>query len=67
MPAARLDEELRRVTYEQFLPEDEGRAIERLSQYAAVGVSRFIVIVRPPYDYRKLERFLERVPPHVRA
>ena len=67
VPAARLDDELRRVTYEQFLPEDEGRAIERLCEYAAVGVTHFIVIVRPPYDYRKLERFLAQVTPRVRA
>jgi F420-dependent oxidoreductase-like protein len=67
VPAARLDEELRRVTYEQFLPEDEARAIDRLSEYAAVGVSHVIVIIRPPYDFRKMERFLSRVAPHVKA
>ena len=67
VPAARLDDELRRVTYEQFLPEDEARAIDRLSEYAAVGVTHFIVIIRAPYDYRKLERLLTRVAPHVKA
>ena len=66
-PAARLDDELRRVTYEQFLPEDEARAIDRLSAYAAVGVTHFILIYRPPYDLAQIERFLSRVAPHVRA
>ena len=67
VPAARLDDELRRVTYEQFLPEDDARAIDRLSEYAAVGVTHFIVIRRPPYDLPKLERFLARVAPHVKG
>lgn len=65
VPAARLDDELRRVTFEQFLPVDEGKAIDRLCEYAAVGVDHFITIVRPPYDYRKMERFLSRVAAHV--
>src|SRR4029453_16959537 len=66
-PAARLDDELRRVTYEQFLPEDDARAIDRLNEYVAVGVTHIIVIVRPPYDMKKLEGFLARVAPHVKA
>ncbi|MCC6627887.1 MAG: LLM class F420-dependent oxidoreductase [Chloroflexi bacterium] len=65
VPATRLDDELRRVTFEQFLPVDEGKAIDRLCEYAAVGVDHFITIVRPPYDYRKMERFLSRVAAHV--
>lgn len=67
VPGARLDDELRRVTYEQFLPEDEGRAIDRLNEYAAVGVSHFIVIHRAPYDRAALERFQSRVVPHIKA
>jgi F420-dependent oxidoreductase-like protein len=65
VPAGRLDEELRRVTYEQFLPEDDARAIDRLNEYVAVGVTHFIVIVRPPYDVDRFERLLARVAPHV--
>jgi F420-dependent oxidoreductase-like protein len=66
VPAARLDDELRRVTFEQFLPVDEAKAIDRLCEYAAVGVDHIITIVRPPYDYRKLERFMSRVAAHVK-
>ena len=62
-----LEEEVRKSVWTQFLPIDEERAAERLSQYAAVGVTHFIVIHGPPYDYGRLERFVERVIPRVRA
>jgi F420-dependent oxidoreductase-like protein len=65
VPAARLDDELRRVSYEQFLPDDDARAADRLSDYVAVGVTHFIVIVRPPYDVARFERLLARVAPRV--
>ena len=60
-PAAELDERLRRLVYEQFLPVDEGRAIARLQEYVAVGVTHFITVVRPPFDFAQMERFLGRV------
>lgn len=63
--ASQLDERLREITYSQFLPEDETRAVDRLNEYVAVGVTHFIVIVRPPYDRAKLERLLNRVAPRV--
>jgi len=66
VPAARLDDELRRVTYEQFLPEDDARAIDRLNEYVAAGVTHFILLQRPPYDLARLEQFLSRVAPHVK-
>jgi F420-dependent oxidoreductase-like protein len=64
---AELDDRLRARVYEQFLPTDEARAIDRLNEYAALGVSHVVVVVRPPYDFRQLERFLHRVGDHVRA
>jgi F420-dependent oxidoreductase-like protein len=62
-----LEEAVRRSVWTQFLPIDEERAAERLGEYAAVGVTQFIVIHAPPYDYGRLERFVERVIPRVRA
>jgi alkanesulfonate monooxygenase SsuD/methylene tetrahydromethanopterin reductase-like flavin-dependent oxidoreductase (luciferase family) len=64
---ADLDERLRATVYEQFLPEDEERAVDRLCEYAAVGVSHVIVIFRPPYDYNRIERLLTKVGPRVSA
>jgi F420-dependent oxidoreductase-like protein len=64
---AELEEQVRRSIYTQFLPIEPERAAERLSEYAAVGVTHFIVIYRAPYDYARLERFVERVIPNVRA
>ena len=63
--AADLEDRLRAAVWEQFLPVDEARAIERLSEYAAVGVTHFIVIRRPPYDMRVIERFMTHVAPKV--
>lgn len=63
---AELEEQVRASIYTQFLPIDPERAAERLSEYAAVGVTHFIVIHRAPYDYARLERFVERVIPAVR-
>jgi F420-dependent oxidoreductase-like protein len=65
VPAAQLDDRLREVVYQQFLPADESRAIDRLNEYVAVGVTHFVVIVRPPYDVRGVERWLSRVGGHV--
>jgi F420-dependent oxidoreductase-like protein len=65
--AADLDEKLRAVVYEQFLPEDESRAIDRLNEYVAVGVTHFIQIFRPPYDFTRIERFVTHVGPRVGA
>jgi F420-dependent oxidoreductase-like protein len=65
--AADLDDRLREATYEHFLPEDDARAIERLNEYVAVGVTHFILLQRPPYDLARLDRFLSRVTPHVRG
>jgi F420-dependent oxidoreductase-like protein len=62
-----LEEQVRRSIYSQFLPIDEERAASFLSEYAAVGVTHFIVIHRAPYDYARLERFVERVIPNVAA
>lgn len=63
---AELEEEVRKSIYTQFLPIDEERAAAMLSEYAAVGVTHFIVIHRAPYDYARLERFVERVVPNTR-
>jgi alkanesulfonate monooxygenase SsuD/methylene tetrahydromethanopterin reductase-like flavin-dependent oxidoreductase (luciferase family) len=65
--AADLDDRLRAAVYEQFLPEDDERAIDRLNEYAAVGVTHFIVIYRPPYDFSRIERLLTKVAPRVRV
>jgi alkanesulfonate monooxygenase SsuD/methylene tetrahydromethanopterin reductase-like flavin-dependent oxidoreductase (luciferase family) len=62
-----LEEQVRRSIYSQFLPIEEEPAARRLSEYAAVGVTHFIVIHRAPYDYARLERFVERVIPNVKA
>ena len=62
---AELEEEVRKSIWTQFLPIDEDRAAQRLREYAAVGVSHFIVIHSYPYDYARLERFVERVIPEV--
>jgi F420-dependent oxidoreductase-like protein len=64
---AQLDERLRQTVYEQFLPTDESHAVDRLNEYVAVGVTHFITIVRPPYDFARLERFLSRVAARVGA
>jgi F420-dependent oxidoreductase-like protein len=65
--AAELDDRLRATVYEQFLPVDDARAIDRLNAYAAVGVTHFIVIFRPPYDLPKIEHFLTHVGERVQA
>lgn len=65
-PAA-IDERLRAMVWQQFLPVDEARAIDRLNEYLAVGVTHFIVIRRPPYDTTVIERFMSHVAPHVHA
>jgi F420-dependent oxidoreductase-like protein len=65
--ATDLEERLRAAVYEQFLPEDEVRAVDRLCEYAAVGVSHVIVIFRPPYDFNRIERLLTKVGPRVNA
>jgi len=59
--ASDLDERVREVVYQQFLPDEDSRAIDRLNEYAAVGVSHVIVIRRPPYDLQKIEHFLAHV------
>jgi hypothetical protein len=51
---------------ESLLPVDESRAVDRLQEYVAVGVTHFIVAARPPYDLPGLERFLTRVAARVR-
>ncbi len=61
-----LDERLRERVYEQFLPEDEARAVDRLNEYVAVGVTHFILIFRPPYDFRKIDAFVNRIGARVR-
>jgi F420-dependent oxidoreductase-like protein len=67
VPAARLEERLRAWAWEAFLPVDEARAVDRLREYVAVGVTHFIVIQRPPYDLGWMERFLARVAARVRG
>jgi F420-dependent oxidoreductase-like protein len=64
---AELEEQVRKSIWTQFLPIDEERATAMLGEYAAVGVSHFIVIHPYPYDFGRLERFMERVVPLVRA
>jgi F420-dependent oxidoreductase-like protein len=65
--AADLDDRLRETVYEQFLPVDDARAIDRLSEYVGVGVTHFIVIFRPPYNLGQIEHFLNAVGSRVRA
>ena len=67
VPAAELEARLRAWVWESLLPVDESRAIDRLHEYVAVGVTHFIVAARPPYDLAGLERFLTRVAARVRA
>ena len=67
VPASDLDERLRSAIYDAFLPEDDARAIDRLNEYVAVGVTHFIVIRRAPYDFERIERFVSRVAPHVKG
>jgi hypothetical protein len=55
------------LLWESLLPVDESRAVDRLREYVAVGVTHFIVAARPPYDVGGLERFLTRVAARVRA
>ena len=62
-----LEKRLRAWLWESLLPVDEARAIDRLHEFVAVGVTHFIVAARPPYDFAGLERFLTRVAAHVRA
>jgi len=64
--AAELEARLRAWVWESLLPVDESRAIDRLHEYVAVGVTHFIVAARPPYDLAGLERFLTRVAARVR-
>ena len=40
--------------------------IERLREYHALGVSHFIIEMRPPYDYGMLELFADKVIPAFR-
>lgn len=40
--------------------------IEHLRQYMALGVSHFIIELRPPYDYEGMELFMEKVIPAFR-
>src|SRR5262249_42961284 len=65
--AAELEARLKAWAWESFLPVDESRAVDRLHEYVAVGVTHFIVAARPPYDLAGLERFLARVAARVRA
>lgn len=65
--AADLDDRLRATVYEQFLPVDDARAIDRLNEYAAVGVTHFIVIFRPPYNLPRIEHFFNVVGSRVHA
>ena len=64
---AGLEARLKAWAWESFLPVDESRAVDRLHEYVAVGVTHFIVASRPPYDLGGLERFLARVAARVRA
>jgi F420-dependent oxidoreductase-like protein len=65
--AADLEARLKAWVRESLLPVDESRAVDRLHEYVAVGVTHFIVAARPPYDLAGLERFLSRVAARVRA
>ncbi|MGH7861537.1 MAG: LLM class F420-dependent oxidoreductase [Candidatus Dormibacteraceae bacterium] len=65
--AADLDDRLRAAIYESFLPEDDARATDRLNEYVAAGVTHFVVIRRAPYDFKLIERFIDRVAPRVRG
>ena len=67
VPATELEDRLRETVYSQFLPMDPAKAIDRLNEYVAIGVTSFILLIRPPYDLAKLERFMSRVAPHVHA
>ena len=40
--------------------------VEQLQQYVDLGVSHFIIEMRPPYDYQDLEMFAEKVIPALR-
>jgi alkanesulfonate monooxygenase SsuD/methylene tetrahydromethanopterin reductase-like flavin-dependent oxidoreductase (luciferase family) len=53
---AELEEQVRRSIYSQFLPVEPEPCLERLREYATVGVSHVLVIVRPPFDLAWLER-----------
>ena len=66
VPAADLEARLRAWVRESLLPVDEHRAVDRLHEYVAAGVTHFIVGARPPYDLPGLERFLTRVAARVR-
>jgi len=64
--AADLERRLRAWVWESLLPVDESRAVDRLQEFLAVGVTHFLVVARPPYDLRGLERFLTHVAARVR-
>ena len=42
------------------------QCIDRIGQYAALGVGHFIIELRPPYDYGELELFAKEVIPAFR-
>jgi len=65
VPTSELDERTRAAVGEMFLPDDEAKAVDRLSQYAALGITHFIVIRRPPYDLKAIERLITHVAPRV--
>jgi len=65
--AGEMEARLKAWAWESFFPVDESRAVDRLHEYVAVGVTHFIVAARPPYDLAGLERFLTRVAARVRA
>lgn len=61
VPASEMDERLREAVFSWFLPDDEAAAIDRLYEYAAVGVNHVIVSRQPPFDYKAIERFVSHV------
>ena len=63
--AAALPDRLRAAVQTHFLPEDEAEAVDRIHEYAAVGVSHIIVMRRPPFDLEKIERFMTHVAERV--
>jgi F420-dependent oxidoreductase-like protein len=67
VPAADLEARLKAWVWASLLPVDESRAVDRLHEYVAAGVTHFIIAARPPYDIGGLERFLARVAARVRA
>jgi F420-dependent oxidoreductase-like protein len=63
--AADLDDRLRESVRAWYLPDDESAAVDRLHEYAAVGVSHVIVSRQPPFDLRAIERFMTHIAPRV--